>query len=249
MTKPIALITGASRGIGRASALRLAQLGYDLILQYRNDEQAVATLVAEATELGATSHIVQADFGEPNAVDDLWTHITSALGQRTLDFTLLNAGVAPQSNPEQFSGRELAEVLQINTVAPYELAVKAATATTAPGGQLVFIGSGLTRYAFPSLTGYGMSKIALEYLTLNLAAILGERGITVNILAPGVVDTDMHVHWLRGNAEARAATEATSALGRIAAPEDIAEAVGLLASLKKQSITGQRIDVSMGTQL
>ena len=94
-----------------------------------------------------------------------------------------------------------------------------------------------------------MSKIALEYLARNMAAELGTRGITVNVIAPGVVDTDINAGWLRGNQEAAEAVRNDNAMKKLACPEDVAEVIGLLAQDMSQMITGQVIDVSMGTSL
>lgn len=248
MSNRVAFVTGGGSGIGRASALRLAELGYDLIVQSLTPG-GLDELVTEAKELGVTAIALTADFSDIDAVDRLWPEVEEALAGRTLDFAYLNAGIAPFGDPTQLGEKELSRLLQINTVAPYGLAVRVAERMTSPGGQIVFTGSGLTRYAFPALTGYGMSKIALEYLTTNLAVLLGPKGITVNLLAPGVVDTNINAGWLRGNEAAAEATRATSALGKIAKPEDIAEVIGLLAQSTSQAITGQRLDVSMGTEL
>ena len=248
MNTRTAFVTGASGGIGRASAVRLAELGYDLIVHSLPGE-STDDLITEVAALGAAAIPVHADFSDIDAVDQLWPAVEDALDGRTLDFVFLNAGIAPFGDPSQLGQKELSNLLQINTIAPYGLAARAATRMTSPGGQIVFTGSGLTRYAYPALTAYGMSKIALEYLTVNLATVLGAQGVTVNLLAPGVVDTNINAGWLRGNEEAAAATRATSAVGKISKPQDIAEILGLLAQSTSQAITGQRIDVSMGTKL
>ncbi|VEW14215.1 3-oxoacyl-[acyl-carrier-protein] reductase FabG [Brevibacterium casei] len=244
-----ALVTGASRGIGQATAQRLASLGFDVIAQHRGDDSELNPIREVAAEHQTTVTPVQADFSDPGAVEALLPCLDAALDGRTVDVAFLNAGIAPFGDFTQLTESALRDLFQVNTIAPYALAAGLAEKMTSPGGQVIFTGSALTRYAFPALTGYGMSKIALEYLTRNMAAGLGSRGITVNVVAPGVVDTDINAGWLRGNDEAAAGTRESSALGKIAEADDIAEIVALLAQSTSQAITGQVIDTSMGTSL
>ena len=172
-----------------------------------------------------------------------------ALGGDTLDVAVLNAGVGTQGTFQELDGEALRNLLQINTVAPYELAAGLVPLMSAPGGRYIFTGSVLTRYAFPAMTGYGMSKIALEYLVRNMAVELGSQGITVNLVAPGVVDTDINAAWLRDNAEAAEFVKSGNAMKKVTQPEDVAEVIGLLTQNASQTITGQIIDVSMGDKL
>lgn len=248
-TTRTALVTGASRGIGQAVAKQLTSLGFDVIAQHRSEDVALTPLHLAAAEYGTTVTLIRADFAQEGAIDGLLPCIDAILDGRTIDVAFLNAGVAPFGDFTQLNEPALRELFQINTIAPYALAAGLAEKMTSPGGQYIFTGSALTRYAYPALTGYGMSKIALEYLARNMAAELGKRGIAVNVVAPGVVNTDINAGWLRGNEEAAAYTRSTSAVGKIAEADDIAEIVGLLVQSTSQSITGQVIDVSMGTKL
>lgn len=249
MTSKTALVTGSSRGIGKACAIRLSRLGYDVIAHHRSDNPDFRDLQAVAEENDVAVTPVQADFASPEAVTSLLGQIRSTLEGRSIDVAFLNAGIAPFGNFQELGADGLRDVFQTNTVAPYELAAGIADLVTAPGGKYIFTGSALTRYSFPALTGYGMSKIALEYLARNMATELGAKGITVNVVAPGVVDTDINAGWLRGNAEAAESTREGSAVKKLASPEDMAEVVGLLAQDSSQAITGQVIDASMGTGL
>lgn len=249
MTAKTALVTGASRGIGKASAIRLTQLGFDVIAHHRATDADFAELQTSARQQGVKVTTVQADFADTGSVATILGQAREILAGTTIDLVLLNAGIAPFGNFQELAADGLRDLLQVNTVTPYELAAGLADLVTSPGGKYLFIGSALTRYAFPSLTGYGMSKIALEYLARNMAAELGQRGITVNVLAPGVVDTDINASWLRGNQEAAEATREGSAVKKLARPEDVAEVIGLLAQDASQAITGQVIDASMGTKL
>lgn len=249
MAAKTAFVTGASRGIGKASAIRLTQLGYDIIAHHRSADADFTDLQASAREHGTTVTTVQADFGDPEAVQALLGQVRETLAGKTIDLAFLNAGIAPFGNFQELSADALRDLFQTNTVAPYELAAGLVDFVTASGGKYIFTGSALTRYSFPALTGYGMSKIALEYLARTMAAELGARGITVNVVAPGVVDTDINAGWLRGNQDAADATRDGSAVKKLARPEDMAEVVSLLAQDTSQAITGQVIDASMGTSL
>ena len=245
----IALVTGASRGIGKATAVRLVKLGYHVIAQHRAGNPDFSEVEAAASERGVKVTPVQADFSDPQSVSALLTHVKDALGGDTLDVAVLNAGVGTQGTFQELDGEALRNLLQINTVAPYELAAGLVPLMSAPGGRYIFTGSVLTRYAFPAMTGYGMSKIALEYLVRNMAVELGPQGITVNLVAPGVVDTDINAAWLRDNAEAAEFVKSGNAMKKVTQPEDVAEVIGLLTQNASQTITGQIIDVSMGDKL
>ena len=245
----IALVTGASRGIGKATAVRLVKLGYHVIAQHRAGNPDFSEVEAAASERGVKVTPVQADFSDPQSVSALLTYVKDALGGDTLDVAVLNAGVGTQGTFQELNGEALRSLLQINTVAPYELAAGLVPLMSAPGGRYVFTGSVLTRYAFPAMTGYGMSKIALEYLVRNMAVELGPQGITVNLVAPGVVDTDINAAWLRNNAEAAEFVKSGNAMKKVTQPEDVAEVIGLLTQNASQTITGQIIDVSMGDKL
>ena len=249
MTTKTAFITGASRGIGKASAIRLTQLGYNLIAHHRNPDANFTELQTSAHKNGTTVTTVQADFRNPDAAQSLLGQIHDILANETIDLAFLNAGIAPFGNFQTLEAEALRSIFQANTIAPYELAAGLVDLVTAPGGKYIFTGSTLTRYSYPALTGYGMSKIALEYLARNMAVELGTRGITVNVIAPGVVDTDINAGWLRDNQDAAEAARKDNAMKKLARPEDVAEVIGLLAQDASQMITGQVIDVSMGTSL
>lgn len=249
MAEKTAFVTGASRGIGKASAIRLTQLGYNVIAHHRAADADFTALRKAAAEHGTEVTTVQADFAAPEAVQGLIGQVRDALAGGAIDMAVLNAGIAPFGNFQELGPDALRDLFQTNTVAPYELAAALVDLVTAPGGKYIFTGSALTRYSFPALTGYGMSKIALEYLARNMAVELGPQGITVNVIAPGVVDTDINAGWLRGNQDAVESTREGNAVKKLAVPEDMAEVVGLLAQDNSQAITGQVIDLSLGSNL
>ncbi|WP_237233057.1 SDR family NAD(P)-dependent oxidoreductase [Rothia nasisuis] len=249
MRQKLALITGASRGIGKETTRTLLAQGYDVIAHSRTPGDWQEGLERAAVENQSKVYFVFATLGEGPIADELWENIDQKIGNRPLDTVIFNAGNAPFGNVKNLSPLELSKLFSLNTVAPYALTPGAIKRLTKPGGQILYIGSGLTRYAYPDLTGYGMTKIALEYLSKNVAFEFGKEGITSNVVAPGVVDTDLNARWLRGNEEATEYTKSTTALRRIASPEDIAQSIYLLLSSKSPTITGQTIDLSFGTNL
>lgn len=249
MSQKLVLITGSSRGIGKETAKTLLEQGYDVVAHARTPGDWQNDLKRVADTKRSKIYFVFATLGEGPVTDALWKDVDQKIGNRQLDVVIFNAGNAPFGNVKDLSPCDLNELFALNTIAPYALTSGAIDRLAKPGGQIIYIGSGVTRYAYPELTGYGMSKIALEYLSKNVAAEFGKEGITSNVIAPGVVDTDLNANWLRGNAEAAEYTKSATALGKIANPQDIAQSILLLLSAKSPTITGQTIDVSFGANL
>jgi NAD(P)-dependent dehydrogenase (short-subunit alcohol dehydrogenase family) len=247
----IAVVTGASRGIGAAIATRLGADGYTVAVHYRQDAVAAADVVEKITAAGGAAFAFAADLAEPDTGTAFWTAYDTAAGAlRDAPVRVLvnNAGIAVHGLIEELAAEDFIRQQQINATAPF-LIIKAGLPRLADGGRVVNISSGATRVALPDLIGYTMTKGALEALTLPLAQHLGPRGITVNAVVPATTDTDMNASWLRGNPEVIAAIAAQSALGRIGEPADIADVVALLASDDARWITSQIIDATGGTRL
>ncbi|MEN7504757.1 MULTISPECIES: SDR family oxidoreductase [unclassified Saccharothrix] len=232
-----ALVTGASRGIGRAIALRLAADGLRVVVHYGRDEVAAKEVVAAA---GGGAFAVRASL--PDEVDALFADLPE------LDVVVNNAGIGLLNPIEDVTPDEFDEVFGVNVRAPF-FVVQRALPLLRDGGRIVNISSGVTRIAFPEGIAYSMTKGALDTFTRTLAQHLGPRGITVNTVAPGVVDTDVNAGWLRGNPEAEAAMAARSALGRIGQPGDIADVVSFVASADARWVTGAWIDATGGAHL
>ncbi|MFG1702812.1 SDR family oxidoreductase [Nonomuraea sp. M3C6] len=229
-------MTGASRGIGRAIAERLAADGAQVIVHYaRNDDLAKET-VAAIENAGGRAYAVQAEFEQ--GVDALF----EGLREDRLDIVVNNAailgGVLGTVNQEQFD-----RVFAVNVRAPY-FVIERSLPLLNDGGRIINISSAVVRIALPDLV-YSMTKGALDTLGFSLAPILGPRNITVNTVSPGVTDTDMNA-WLRDDPTGGAAVTDLTALGRIGRPEDIAAAVALLASEDSRWITGHVLDVTGG---
>ncbi|MFF1612762.1 SDR family NAD(P)-dependent oxidoreductase [Amycolatopsis sp. NPDC058278] len=246
MTKN-ALVTGASRGIGRAVALRLAADGAVVAVHHGGNEVAAGETVALIEKAGGRAFPVTARFGEPGAVDRLADAVTSAFGGDGLDILVNNAGISSHSSIGTLTEEELDRLLAVNVKTPMLLIQRLLPALN-DGGRIVTVGSMATRIAVQTQIGYTVSKAAVEALAPTLANELGRRGITVNTVAPGPIRTDMTEPML-AIPEAAAGLAAITALGRIGEPEDVADVVGFLAGPGGRWITGRTLDVSGGTFL
>ncbi|WP_406243667.1 SDR family NAD(P)-dependent oxidoreductase [Streptomyces anulatus] len=245
-----ALVTGGSRGIGRAVALRLAAEGALVAVHYGGNEAAAAETVGRIVEAGGRAFAVRALFGESGAVDRLFEGLGAGLkehGVDGLDILVNNAGIHSATSIGQLTEEEFARVLAVNVSTPV-FVVQRALPLLRDGGRIVNMGSAATRIANPLQIGYTVSKAALAARGPSLANELGRRGITVNTVEPGVVLTDM-IGAYAEVPEAVAALESITALGRMGLPEDVADVVGFLAGPRGRWITGQSIDVSGGTYL
>lgn len=247
-----ALVTGASRGIGRAVALRLARDGAVVAVHYGTNADAADQVVKEIRSAGGQAFPVRAEFGVPGDVESLWTAFDAGLAEHGhptgLDILVNNAAIARSGDIETVSLQEFDQVFAVNVRAPFFL-VQQGLGRIRDGGRIINISSGVTRIAFPESVAYSMTKGALNVFSHTLAKALGPRGITVNAVAPGFVDTDANASWLRGNAEAEAFAASYSAFNRVGQPEDIADAVAFLASSDARWVTGQLVDATGGSQL
>ncbi|MFI6686415.1 SDR family NAD(P)-dependent oxidoreductase [Streptomyces sp. NPDC050485] len=245
-----ALVTGGSRGIGRAVALRLAADGALVAVHYGSDDAAAAETVARIAKTGGRAFAVQARFGESGAVDRLFEGLTAGLaehGADGLDILVNNAGIHSVSSIGQLTEEEFERLLAVNVSTPL-FVVQRALPLLRDGGRIVNMGSAATRIANSIQIGYTVTKAALAALGPSLANELGRRGITVNTVEPGVILTDLIAPYAAAP-EAVAGLESITALGRIGEPEDVADVVGFLASPQGRWVTGQSIDVSGGTYL
>jgi 3-oxoacyl-[acyl-carrier protein] reductase len=249
----VALITGSSRGIGRAAALVLAKEGASLIgVHYASNADAAYSTVREIEALGAKAVAIEADLRKgKEAADNIWQQFKTAtvatMGGPWLDILVNNAGVAPALSLAHTSEAVFDETLTINLKAPFFL-IQAVADHIRDNGRIINISTGFTRVAAPTHPAYAASKGALETLTLALAPEFGPRGITVNTVMPGVTETDMNAAWMM-IPEARAGAEAMSVFSRVGQPADVADVIAFLASNKARWVTGQVIDATGGTRL
>lgn len=246
----VALVTGGSRGIGRAISTRLAREGAVVAVHYGANEAAAREVVTEIDAAGGRAFAFGVRLGEPGDARALWAAFDEGIARHApgagLDILVNNAGITRYGRIHEVGEAEVDEVLAVNVKAPFFI-IKYGLERMRDGGRIINIGSGVTRIAFPKTTAYSMTKAALDVLTHTLALDLGPRGITVNCVAPGIVDTEMN-DWL-ADPEARANAEAFSVFNRIGEPADIADVVAFLASDGARWITGQRIDATGGSML
>ncbi|MEU8560256.1 SDR family oxidoreductase [Streptomyces cyaneofuscatus] len=244
-----ALVTGASRGIGRATAVRLAQEGALVAVHYASGQEDAEETVASIEKDGGRAFAVQAELGVPGDVHRLFVALENGLKERTgsteLNILVNNAGVmggtaAEDTTPEQFD-----RLMAVNAKAPFFI-VQRALQNIPSGGRIVNISSGLTRFANPQEIAYAMTKGAVEMLALHYAKALGPRNITVNSVAPGITRNGNPAF---GIPEAVEQMAAMSTFNRVGEPQDIADVVAFLATDDARWITGAFIDATGGTLL
>jgi len=247
-----ALVTGASRGIGRAIALALAETGARVLAHFGRSAQEAKSLVSEIQTRGGSANAISADLGTPSGAALLAEQVRSIVGDR-LDVLVLNAGISKAARIADYTLEDFDNLFATNVRSPFFL-VQQLLPILGEGSNIIVISSlgahavvGKPGVDNPSLLAYTSTKGALETLVKNWAAILGPRGIRVNAVAPGVIDTDMSN--LTKTEAGREATLAMQALKRIGKPEDVADVVAFLASDKSRWITGASIPVDGGSKL
>ncbi|UZJ32916.1 SDR family oxidoreductase [Streptomyces endophytica] len=246
-----ALVTGASRGIGRGIAQRLAQDGALVAVHYGSNDIAAKETVEQIREAGGRAFIIGAELGVPGDAEALFSAFDDELAAygapAGLDILVNNAAISLPGHIDEVTPEQFDRILAVNTKAPF-FVTQHGLRRMRDGGRIINISSAVTTTAFPSTIAYGVSKGAVETLTLTLAKDLGERGITVNTIAPGFIETDMNAA-MRATPEAHAALAAISVFNRLGRPADIADVTAFLASDDSRWITGQRIDVTGGSML
>ncbi|WP_078869112.1 SDR family oxidoreductase [Streptomyces sp. NRRL B-1347] len=242
-----ALVTGGSRGIGRGIAERLGRDGARIAVHYGSNEAAAKETVAAIERAGGSAFAIGAELGRPGDAEALWSAFDAHADG--VDILVNNAGIGTSRPFADTDEAEFDRLFAVNAKAPYFITQLAAERLR-DGGRIINISSGVSRAAvMPDILTYAMTKGALDVFTRNLSKVLGPRGITVNSVAPGVVDTDVNAAWLRGegNEAAWAGAAALSALGKVGTVEDIADVVAFLASPDGRWVTGQWLDATGGS--
>ena len=248
----IALVTGASRGIGRATAAALAEAGAHVIVHYGRAAEEANSLVAAIKAKGGRADAVSADLSTADGPAALAKQVRSIAGER-LDVMVLNAGVSKAARISDYTPEDLDNLFATNVRGPF-LLVQQLLPILGDGSNITVISSigarsvvGKPGFENPSILAYASTKGALETLVKNWAAILGPQGIRVNAVAPGVIDTDMS-NFTKTEA-GRETALAMQALKRIGKPDDVADVVVFLASDGARWITGASIPVDGGSKL
>lgn len=247
----IALVTGASRGIGRGIALRLAREGAIVAVHYGQREKEAASVVDEILQHGGFAFTIGANLTTQDGIRDLYTAFDEELQKRTgenqFDILVNNAGIGQILTLEEATEESVDEVLNINVKAPL-FVTQHALSRLRDGGRIINISSFVTRAASPSVFTYSVSKGAINTFTLALARQLGSRNITVNAILPGIINTEMNAGTLQ-NPDGQKYAAGLSVFNRWGEPDDVADIAAFLASEESRWITGQLIDASGGSHL
>ena len=242
------IITGSSRGLGRDMALRVAQSGTDVIVTYHCKQDEAQQVVSQIEAMGRQAVALQLDTGDIASFDAFAGEVQSALkkmGREKFDFLVNNAGVGLSAPFSETTEEEFDSMVNIHFKGVFFLTQKLLPMMN-DGGRIVNVSSGLARYSFDGYSAYGSCKGAVETLSRYMAKELGARGIAVNVLAPGAIETDFGGGYLRENPELKQTLGEQTALGRVGQADDIGGVVASLLSDEMRWVNGQRIEVAGG---
>lgn len=245
----VAVVTGGSRGLGKNSALKIAQKGLDVIITYHSNKEEAENVVSEIQALGRKSMAVQLDTRDVKSFDNFIKIITDHLQEHTgspnIDYLVNNAGTALYSPITETTEDQLDEMFNIHFKGVFFLTQKFLPFIN-DGGGIVNISSGLARFALPGSSVYGSMKAGIEMLTKYMAKELGARKIKANVVAPGAIETDFGGGRTRDDKNINAMIAGNTALGRAGLPDDIGGVVAFLCTEDAGWITAQRIEASGG---
>jgi NAD(P)-dependent dehydrogenase (short-subunit alcohol dehydrogenase family) len=252
MNDRIALVTGGSRGLGRSAAVHLARAGVGVVITYRTGEAEAAAAVAEIVGQGGQAVALPLDIADTASFPTFAERLADALqrewGRRTFDYLVNNAGIGAHRSFEETTEADFDALVAVHLKGVFFLTQRLLP-MIADGGRILNVSSGLARFALPGYAAYASLKGAVEVLTRYLAKELGPRGIAVNVIAPGAIETDFGGGTVRDNPELNRMIASATAMGRVGLPDDIgAAAAGILAG-GSQWMTAQRIEVSGGQNL
>lgn len=249
MTQRIALVTGGSRGLGKNAVLKLAAAGTDIIFTYNSQREAALEVVAEIEQMGAKAVALQLNVSDVASFSEFAQQVKAQLhqvwGRESFDYLVNNAGVGLYAAFAETSEALFDELMNIHFKGPFFL-TQQLLPLLADGGRILNVSTGLARFALPGYAAYASMKGAMEVLTRYQAKELGARGISVNSIAPGAIETDFGGGHLRDNADLNRYVASQTALGRTGLPDDIGDAIAALLSDNLRWMNAQRIEVSGG---
>lgn len=249
MKRKIALVTGDSRGLGRNTALQLAGRGVDVILTFHNRRADAEAVVAEIEQRGARAAALQLDTADSSSfagfAKQLQELLQSHWQREEFDYLVNNAGIGIHAPFAETSEEQFDQLMNIHLKGVFFLTQKLLP-LIADSGRIVNVSSGLARFSLPGYSAYASMKGAVEVLSRYMAKELGARGIAVNTVAPGAIETDFGEGLVRDNSELNAFIGSQTALGRVGLPEDIGGVIASLLSEDNRWINGQRIEASGG---
>ncbi len=247
--KKVAIVTGGSRGLGKNTAIHLARKGVDVVVTYRSKQGEADAVVAEIAQLGGKAVALQLDVGNSKSFAEFAEQIRATLRTHwhrdSFDYLVNNAGIGLHASFTETTEAQFDELVSIHLKGTFFL-TQSLLPLIADGGRIVNLSSGLARFAVPGASAYAAMKGAIEVLTRYLAKELGARGIAVNTVAPGAIETDFSGGLVRDNAQVNAQVAAQTALGRAGVPDDIGGVIASLLSEDNRWINGQRIEASGG---
>lgn len=245
----IALVTGANRGLGRNTAVAIAGAGCDVVVTYRSNAAQAGEVVAEIRAMGRQAVALPLDVAAtasfPAFVEALRVRLREVWARDSFDHLVNNAGHGEFATIEETTDAQFDGLFQVHVKGVFFL-TQALLPLLADKGRIVNFSSGLTRVSFPGFAAYSAAKAAVEMLTVYMAREFGARGICVNTVAPGAIETDFGGGLVRDNAEVNAQFAGMTALGRVGLPDDIGPMVASLMRDDNRWVTGQRIEVSGG---
>jgi NAD(P)-dependent dehydrogenase (short-subunit alcohol dehydrogenase family) len=248
----IALVTGGSRGLGKDMALSLAKKGNHVIVTYHSKKDEALEVVAAIQELGQRAAALQLDTSDiksfPNFFKELKVVLNAEFDQVCFDFLINNAGIGKNVAFADTTEEDFDELLNVNFKGVFFFTQRALSLIN-DGGRIINLSSGLARFTLPGMGAYASMKGAIETLTKYMAKELGSRQISVNVVAPGAIETDFGGGAVRDNPNYNKMVAGSTALGRAGLPEDIGGVVAFLCTDDAKWINGQRIEVSGGSNL
>lgn len=249
MSRKIAIVTGASRGLGKNAVEKLVKKGVDIILTYHSQQDAAQAVVKSVQAAGGKAVAVKLDAGNSSSfnafVAEVKTQLQAVWQRDNFDFLVNNAGVGLHEAFAETTEEQFDLMMNIHLKGPFFLTQKLLP-LMADGGRILNVSSGLARFALPGSSAYAIMKGAIEVLTRYQARELGERGITANVLAPGAIATDFSGGMVRDNPQVNKMVAGNTALGRVGLPDDIGDMVALMLSDEAGWMTAQRVEASGG---